>query len=245
MKNNCFFLILILLLSQVAFSQSKENKKMYGKVTAGQASVDDVEVINFSNATQTRTNSKGEFYIYARVGDVLILSETNLEHKRKTISRDEFNAGTIEIVMKPVVTELQEVVVEKGDEFSVVTGAKKYTPAERKLRTASKPVELIQGLGISNDAILNFLSGRTKMLKKGVQVEREIARLGKLDNYFDEAYYTESLGIPKDYISGFKYYIVGDENFTKALDQNNETELEVSIIKLAEKYKGMLADEKK
>lgn len=244
MKNNYFFLILILL-SQVVFSQSKENKKMYGKITAGQASVEDIEVINFSNATQTRTNSKGEFYIYARASDVLILSGTNLEHKRKTITKDEFNAGTVQIVMKPVVTELQEVVVEKGDEYSVVTGAKKYTPAERKLRTASKPVEMIQGLGISNDAILNFLSGRTKMLKKGVQVEREIARLEKLDNYFDEAYYTESLGIPKDYINGFKYYIVGDENFAKALDQNNEAELEASIIKLAEKYKGLLADEKK
>ncbi|TPD65610.1 hypothetical protein [Flavobacterium microcysteis] len=244
MKNNYFFLILILI-SQVAFSQSKENKKIFGKITAGQASVDDIEVINFSNATQTRTNSKGEFYIYARVSDVLILSGNNLEHKRKTISRDEFNAATVEIVMKPIVTELQEVVVEKGDEYSVVTGAKKYTPAERKLRTASKPVELIQGLGISNDAILNFLSGKTKMLKKSVQVEREIARLEKLDNYFDEIYYTEKLDIPKDYINGFKYYIVGDENFSKALDQNNETELEVFIIKLAEKYKGLLADEKK
>ncbi|WP_447635087.1 hypothetical protein [Flavobacterium microcysteis] len=244
MKNNSLFLILILL-SQVVFSQSKENKKMYGKITAGQASVEDIEVINFSNATQTRTNSKGEFYIYARASDVLILSGTNLEHKRKTITKDEFNTGTVLIVMKPVVTELQEVVVEKGDEYSVVTGAKKYTPAERKLRTASKPVELIQGLGISNDAILNFLSGKTKMLKKSVQVEREIARLEKLDNYFDEVYYTEKLDIPKDYINGFKYYIVGDENFNKALDQNNKTELEVSIIKLAEKYKGLLADDKK
>ncbi len=244
MKNNYLFLILILL-SQVVFSQSKENKKIYGKITVGQAPAEDVEVINFSNATQTRTNSKGEFYIYARVSDVLILSGANLEHKRKNITKEEFNAATVEIVMKPEVTELKEVVVEKDDEFSVVSGAKKYTPAERKLRTASKPIEQIQGLGISNDAILNFLSGRTRMLKKGVQVEREIARLEKLDNYFDEAYYTESLDIPKDYVNGFKYYIVADEEFSKALDQNNKTALEVSIIKLAEKYRGLLADEKK
>lgn len=244
MKNN-YFLILLILLSQIVFSQSKENKKIYGKITAGQVPVDDIEVVNFSNATQTRTNAKGEFYIYARTGDVLILSGANLEHKRKTITKDEFNSGNVEIVMKPEVTELQEVVVEKSDEFSVVQGVKKYTPAERKLRTASKPVGLIQGLGISNDAILNFLSGRTKTLKKGVQVEREIARLEKLDNFFDEAYYTESLDIPKDYVNGFKYYIVGDEEFSKALDQNNKTALEVSIIKLAEKYRGLLADEKK
>lgn len=244
MKNNYFFLILILL-SQAVFSQTKENKKIYGKITAGQVPVEDIEVINFSNATQTRTNAKGEFYIYARVSDVLILSGANLEHKRKTITKDEFNTATVEIVMKPIVTELQEVVVEKNDGISVVSGAKKYTPAERKLRTASKPIELIQGLGISNDAILNFFSGRTKMLKKGVQVEKEIARLEKLDDYFDETYYLESLDIPKDYVNGFKYYIVSDEEFSKALDQNNKTALEVSIIKLAEKYKGLLADEKK
>ena len=62
MKNN-YFLILLILLSQIVFSQSKENKKIYGKITAGQVPVDDIEVVNFSNATQTRTNAKGEFYI--------------------------------------------------------------------------------------------------------------------------------------------------------------------------------------
>ncbi|WP_121375217.1 hypothetical protein [Flavobacterium endophyticum] len=245
MKNNYFF-IMLMMLSQVVFSQKNDNKKMQGKITAGKALVEDVEVVNFSNATMARSNAKGEFVIYAKTGDVLILSGTNLEHKRKTITRDEFTAGTLEIVMQPKVTVLDEVVVNKdSDGFSVVKPAKVYTPAERKLRTASKPVELIQGLGISNDAILNFLSGRTKTLKKGVQVEKEIARLEKIDNYFDESYYTESLDIPKDYVNGFKYYIVGDEEFAKAMDGNNKIAMEASIIKLAEKYKALLADEKK
>lgn len=244
MKNNYFFIILMML-SQVVFSQKNDNKKMYGKITAGKALVDDIEVVNFSNATMARSNAKGEFVIYAKTGDVLILSGANLEHKRKTITRDEFNAGTLEIAMQPKITELDEVVVDKNEEFSVVKPEKVYTPAERKLRTASKPVELIQGLGISNDAILNFLSGKTKTLKKGVQVEKEIARLEKIDSYFDENYFTENLEIPKDYVNGFKYYIVGDQEFAKALDGNNKLAMEASIIKLAEKYKALLADEKK
>lgn len=244
MKNNYFFIILMML-SQVVFSQKNDNKKMYGKITAGKALVDDVEVVNFSNATMARSNAKGEFVIYAKTGDVLILSGANLEHKRKTITRDEFNAGTLQIAMQPKITELDEVVVDKNDAFSVVKPEKVYTPAERKLRTASKPVELIQGLGISNDAILNFFSGKTKTLKKGVQVEKEIARLEKIDSYFDESYFTENLEIPKDYVNGFKYYIVGDQEFAKALDGNNKMAMEASIIKLAEKYKALLADEKK
>lgn len=243
MKNN--YLFILIMLSQVVFSQKNDNKKMYGKITANKALVEDVEVVNFSNATMARSNAKGEFVIYAKTGDVLILSGTNLEHKRKTITRDEFNAGTLEIVMQSKVTELDEVVVDKNEAFSVVKPEKVYTPAERKLRTASKPVELIQGLGISNDALLNFFSGKTKMLKKGVQVEREIARLEKIDGYFDENYYVENLEIPKDYVNGFKYYIVGDEEFSKALDVNNKVSMEASIIKLAEKYKALLADEKK
>lgn len=234
-----------MMLSQVVFSQKNDNKKLYGKITAGKASVEDIEVVNFSNATMVRTNAKGEFAIYAKANDVLILSGTNLEYKRKTVTRDEFSAGTLQITMQPKVTELQEVVVTQSDGYSVVKPAKVYTPAERKLRTASKPLELIQGLGISNDALLNFFSGRTKTLKKGVQVEKEIARLEKIDGYFEENYYAETLDIPKDYISGFKYYIVGDEEFSKALDTGNETAMEVSIIKLAEKYKALLADEKK
>lgn len=233
----------------MAFSQAKDYKKIHGKITAGKASVEGVEVVNFSNGTMTNANSKGEFDILARPSDVLMFSSPNLEYKRKTLNKDEFTAGTVQIVMEPKVTELDEVVVEKSDnlnetQFSVAKPTKVYTQAERKLRTAAKPLDQIQGLGISNDAILNLLSGRTKMLKKEVQVEREVKMMEKLDDLYEDNYYIESLNIQKDYIKGFKYFIVSDAAFAKALNENNNLQIKGTMIALAEKYNKMLADEK-
>ena len=54
-------------------------------------------------------------------------------------------------------------------------GQKKYTPAERKLKTAGdfKPIHLLGLLGgaFALDPIINKINGRTKKLKKEIKVE--------------------------------------------------------------------------
>lgn len=247
MKNNYLFLILTLI-SQFAFSQTQE-KKIHGKITAGKNSVDAIEIMNFSNGTMASTNSEGHFYIWAKPNDVLIFSNTNFEYKRKKVTTQEFDSGEIKVEMTPKVTQLDEVLVNKNDnlnasDLGISSATKVYTPAERKLRTASKPIELIQGLGFSNDALFNALSGRTSMLKKGVQVEKKEAAMEKLDDLFDDNYFVDNLGIPKEHVKGFKFYIVNDASLVQAVEANNKVAVEAKLIGFAEEYIQILADEK-
>ena len=103
--------------------------------------------------------------------------------------------------------------------------AKKYTKAERHLKTAGdfKP-NLLVGLGILGgalpiDPIINAISGRTKMLKKEVLVEREESLLATLKELFADEYqcYTKELSIAPDHIKGFQLYAVQDHKYEESI----------------------------
>jgi len=242
MKNN--YLLLLLFISQFAFCQADE-KLLNGKITTLQSVAEGVEIINMRTNRIVKSNAVGQFKIYAKARDVLVFSSQNFEYAKKTITTEEFSAGTFAVAMIPKVTELDEVVIEKEDlvRSSEFGGGKDYTPAERRLKAGNRPASLNQGLEINNDAILNAISGKSKQLKKELAVERKQGYLEKLDDFSNE-YYIDNLGIPKDYVEGFKYYIIYDEPLTTLLNGNNKVELESRMLFLADEFKKVLADGK-
>ena len=239
MKNN-YLALLLLFISQFVFSQAQE-KLLSGRITTMQTVAEGVEVINMRTQKVTQSDKKGEFKIYVKSRDVLVFSSQNFEDGKKTITSEEFKAGNFTIAMIPKVTQLDEVVVDK--EMQVGQNVKDYTPAERRLKAGTRPASLNQGLEINNDAIINAISGKSKQLKKELEVERKQKYLERLDDYSDE-YFIDSLGIPKDYVAGFKYYIVYDETLTTLLTRNDKTGLESQMLLLASEFKGVLANGK-
>jgi hypothetical protein len=133
---------------------------------------------------------------------------------------------------------LKEVIVNKHPEINAVSlgisakGIKKYTPAERRLYTATST---------PGDALLNMMSGRTAMLKKEIEVEKKYSLLAKIDALFEENYYTKTLKIPADYIKGFQFYCVEDEKLATALRSKNKTMTMFLIVPLAQKFNVLLA----
>lgn len=201
--------------------------------------VEGITVINLVNEKSTVSNSN--FYILAKAEDLLVFSSVNLEYHRKIIEKNDLKLDVLLIKMIPKTTELKEVIVNKHPEINAVSlgispkGVKHYTPAERKLFTAnSDPV----------DIVLNLMSGRTAMLKKGIEVEKKEHLLAKMDVLFKEEYYTKTLKIPVDYIKGFQYYCVEDTNFAAALKSKNKTMTEFLMGELAGKYNEIIANEK-
>ena len=137
---------------------------------------------------------------------------------------------------------LKEVVVNESaisaESLGIIPyGQKKYTPAERKLYTATS------GGGI--DGLLNAISGRKAMLKKEIAVEKKEQLLARIDVLFEDKYYTETLKIPSEYIKGFQYYCVDDVPFANALSTKNKTLIMFLIVKLAETYNEIIAVENK
>ena len=224
----------------MTFGQIVGEKLIHGKIVVESGNVGGVTIINLVNEKTTVSDGNGDFFILAKADDLLVFSSINLEYYRRIIEDEDLKAEVLTIKMTAKITELEEVIVNKHPEINAVSlgisakGIKQYTPAERKLYTAnSTPV----------DALLNLMSGRTAMLKKGIEVEKKEHLLAKIDSLFEDDYYTNTLKIPTDYIRGFQYYCVDDEKFAASLRSKNKTMAMFLIVPLAEKYNEIIACE--
>ena len=228
---NKSFIILFFLFSQILFGQSN-SKLLQGIIVADDALLSGIEVVNLGNEKVALTNSKGEFSILAKADDILVFSSKSLEMRRVLIDEDDLKSGIITVNMYPKINELDEVIVKKSsvEGVSIIPGQKQYTPAERKLRTATSGVL---------DAPINWMSGRTAMLKKEVAVERKERLLDKIGILYEDKYYIETLKIPEIYIDDFQRYIIEDKEFTAALKVKNRTMMLFLISKLAVNYNAI------
>ena len=241
MKNKYLHLLLLLIST---FAVAQNEKLIKGKVMTGQIPVENVEVINISNQKTTTTNAKGEFQILAKANDPLIYSNSNYEGIRKRLLQSEFNSGIISVNLIPIATNLDEVLIDKNTTITGLEASKKFTPAERRLETANRQFRLNQGLEISNDAIINKISGKSKRLKKEVEVEKKEAFLEDLNETFPDEFFIEDLKIEKEYVEGFKYYLAEDPNFRKAYHSSSDQEFGSLLMRKTEDYKQVIANEK-
>ena len=214
------------------WSQDRNEKLLQGIIAADDALLSGIDVVNLGNEKVTVTNSKGEFSILAKADDILVFSSKSLEMRRVLIDEDDLKSGTITVNMYPKINELDEVIVKKSpiEGVSIIPGQKQYTPAERKLRTATTGIL---------DVPLNWMSGRTAMLKKEVVVERKERLLDKVGILYEDKYYIETLKIPEIYIDDFQRYIIEDKEFTAALKVKNRTMMLFLISKLAVNYNAI------
>ncbi len=245
MKNKALFFILFFT-TQFLSAQSDVEKQISCKVVLDSIAIENVNIVNARSEKATTSDSKGVFSMIVKLGDVLILSAVNVETIRKTILEKDIQSEVIVIKMTLKTNTLNEVIVNDNRNINAVSlgilskEAKKYTPAERKLRTAGdfKPIDLLGILGgaLAVDPILNAINGRTKRLKKEVVIEKNEKLLLKLEDYYKEDYYTEVLKIPKEYIKGFQYYLIEDAEFVNALNAKNKTMTSFLAKKLASDY---------
>ena len=232
-----FHFLFFLLLCQITFGQTNGEKILHGKISVASGIVEGVTIVNLVNEKSTISDSNGEFYILAKAEDLLVFSSVNLEYHRKIIEEEDLKADIIIIKMAAKITELKEVIVNKHPEINAVSlgispkGIKKFTPAERRLFSATST---------PGDALLNMISGRTEMLKKEIEVEKKYNLLAKIDALFEEEYYINTLKIPADYVKGFQFYCIEDEKLATALRSKNKTMTMFLIVPLAEKLNDLI-----
>jgi hypothetical protein len=240
-----FQFLFFLLFCQITFGQTNGEKILHGKISVASGIVEGVTIVNLVNEKSTISDSNGEFYILAKAEDLLVFSSVNLEYHRKIIEEEDLKADIIIIKMAAKITELKEVIVNKHPEINAVSlgispkGIKKYTPAERKLATASSM--RLNPMGF--DPLINAISGRTKMLKKELEVEKKERLLAIIDALYKEDYFSTVLKIPTDYIKGFQYYCIEDKIFAEVLKSKNKTKIELLMAPLAKKYNEIITNE--
>lgn len=233
-------LLLLLLLVQNAFCQTPLSKEIFGQVLEQSTTIEGVNIINNTTQITTVSDANGMFSIVVKEGDVLVFSSVNLEPVKHRITVEDLNKNLV-IKMTAKEIELKEVVVNENSNITaenlgiIPYGQKKYTPAERKLYTATST---------SVDKLLNKISGRTTMLKKEMKVEEKETLFRKMEYLFDENYYTERLKIPSEDIKGFQLYCIEDSEFAVSLNTRNKTMSMFLITDLARKYLIILENEK-
>ena len=245
-------ILVLLVMCQITFGQTTHEKLVHGKITADSVSVNGIKVLNLVNQKTTFTSKDGEFFILAKASDVLVFSAVNLESNRLEIGYSEVMSELLSIKMFAKITKLSEVIVHKN-QFSVLSlgivnkAPVKYSPAERKLQTAGdfKPIMLLGLLAGSMelDPLINKINGRTKKLKKLVVLEKKERNVKLISELYDDEYFTNRLGIAAEYVNGFIYYVVENDNFLEVLEAKNKEKTSFYLVSLAQKYKALLNEE--
>ena len=237
MPMNKLLSILLLLITLPALCQ--ERKNLPGRVVSGELAVEGVFVINKATGTEVKTDSKGDFTIPARAGDKLAVYGAKTEVREFAISEMSFKEVPYVISVEVKAYELQEVVVEGSAVTSkslglVPEGQKTYTPAERRVYTATE----------GTDAIFNAISGRTKMLKKAAETEKKESVIELLNGLYTDREITYEFKIPDDNVRDFIFYAAEDTEIAKAVKGKNESLVKLLMIDLARKYLIAIKDDK-
>lgn len=159
-----------------------------GKVTANDDEIEGIHVINKTESQYTITESDGSFRIPAKLNDSIIFVAIKYNYKSVVITADIAKSQTLNVNLTELITQLDEVVVGKvltGNLLSDITNSdakreinfydigipgytgKPFTQTERRLNEATTG-----GGFIPLNPIINYFTGRTKMLKNQLKLER-------------------------------------------------------------------------
>lgn len=220
---------------------------MNGKITSTIDDLEGIYVINRSAGDLTVTTGKGGYFtIPMAAGDVILFSSIQFVAQEITVTKEDLAKEVMFIHLEFMVRELDEVTITQYKNLSsealgiVPKGQQRFTPAERKLATAGDMRMNPMGL----DPLINWMSGRTTMLKKEVQVEKKERLMEKINYIYTEEQIINEFKIPEEYVQGFIYYIVEDKEFAAALRAKNDTMAKFLVNGLAVKYNEIITDAK-
>lgn len=235
LKNKLLIALLLAFFSHEVLSQSIE---ISGKVESDK-NVEGIHVINKTAQIFTVTDSQGQFKINAKLNDTITF--TSIQHKPQNIIVDKqmFTFRVCKIKLEEAINELKEVVIGKiltGNLLDDINSIKDDPPinffdvgipgytgkiatqSERRLSEAGefKPKMLLGllGGGVPLNPILNGISGRTKMLKKRVEIETREALMQRIKARLLKDFLISN-PLEEDQIMDFFYFCADDENFIK------------------------------
>ncbi len=149
------------------------------------------------------------------------------------------------------VNKLDDVFVNSKSQFSAVSlgilqkEIKPLSINERRLYTAGdfKPIHLLALLGgsLDVDPIINAITGRTKRLKRYIQLEKKESILSFLEDHFTE-YMVVDLNIEERFIGRFINYLVENEDIQGIIERKNFGELHFLIADEWFKFESLQND---
>lgn len=248
-------LFLLFFLQNTGFAQSSELTFLRGRIVCPIKELGEVNITNLRSESFTTSNENGSYSLFVKVGDTLQFNSLQIETKKIVIRQDDLAKSLLVTQLVPKTIDLAEVEIKDYSHINAVSlrilekPAKKYTPAERRLKTATDfdataSAGLMAGGSFGLDPIINAITGRTAMLLKELEVERKERMLVKIENQFGVEYFTKKLKIPNDYVRGFWYYLVEDAELVNLINDKNKGMAKFRMSKLATDYLALLKSAK-
>ncbi|GLU42477.1 hypothetical protein [Allomuricauda sp. NBRC 101325] len=257
MKN--IILSFCLFVAHCVFAQNG-GKLLQGRVTSMDKDVIGVVVQNITTEQAVITDLEGNFNINVHVNDTLVFSAVHFLKKTLPVSEALYNTSFVEVPLQEFVNQLKEVVVRpfnlSGDlsqdvnrveSGGVVTAeslglpnAKQriITQSERKLQTATAG-KFNVGMLLSPpiDPIINAITGRTKMLKNRVKVDKTYATTQQVQNSYADSLFVTTLKIPLEKIDDFMYFCEVDEGFQTAIGSQDKLKIWGVMVEKSRAYR--------
>ncbi|MGO4920792.1 hypothetical protein [Maribacter spongiicola] len=234
-------LLFLFFFSVFSFAQTGEYTKLEGRVYSDDGDVAATHVLNLTSNRASITDENGYFSIPVRLLDTLEFSAIQYKKKIIVVTMAIYESKLISVGLEEALTELDEVTVTPYnlsgnllrdlptlDLDPVVTAStlglpnayvKIPTKAERELQAATaNPI-------MSMDALLNGISGRTKMLKNRVERNKLYSRTERVRDFYADSVYVKQLSIPLDKIDDFLYYCEVDPRFQEVVDTHSELDI--------------------
>lgn len=215
-----------------------------GRVRGVHGEAEKVQIENGRSGKKLKSDSTGFFSIAVQEGDMLNFSASGLEPKIYTITKTDLEKGSISVYLSKPNESLEEIVISKklfsDDAFGI--GIKKYTPAQRKYRSASTSLFRVtegEPTKIGLDPIFNIFNGKKKRLKKAMAYETQELASEAFYEFYPKEDLINRFNIPEEHVASFVYFAVIQEDFNQVnLERSSAYDLFLAV--LYERYLSLL-----
>lgn len=219
-------------------SKAQERTLMQGMVASKDSLLTNVHVRNISSGKFSVSGEKGLFQLNMKIGDTLVFSHVGMEDLISFIKPEDLHESSLFFKMNESTQELREVVVNEHSEINAVSlgiipkRIEKLSTNERRLRTAGdfKPIHLLSILGgtLQVDPILNAINGRTKKLKRNIEVEKFRANISFLEMHY-KSYMEETMNLTSGNAALLINFMLEREELPRLLEENNDAEIKLFL----------------
>lgn len=227
--------VFIFLFLSIWAVKAQDRTLVHGLITNNDSIVKNVHVRNISSGKFSLSGNSGEFSLSMGVGDTLLFTHVGMQDLIAYVKEDDLQKNPLPFVMTNSSMELREVVVNETSEINAVSlgiipkKIEKLTLNERRLRQAGdfKPKHLIGIIagGVSFDAILNAINGRTKKLKRNITYEVKERNIAFLEiNYMQ--YMQKEMKLSEHETRLLINHAIEDEELSGLISLGNEARIQ-------------------
>ena len=202
-----------------------------GRVMHDTIPLSGAHVLNLYTHAITTTDANGYFTLKARERHTLQFTYVGMETAYRTLIKADFGFGGIVIQMKEAINQLSEVEVSKYRKISAQDlGILQHTPVERTFAEKRLYSATHSGGGIlSIDLIVNAITGKTKILKKIVANEKNLAVASYIREHM-APFLQKELKLNEEEIDILAYFVMERPEFHELVRKKDNKPMEFMLL---------------